>query len=91
MSRSNKKKISQVGCTAPEIGAQVHDYYNGALDAPQVREFERHLIACRHCESVVLQLDEVMMVLDEEPDLDSHPLGEMRIAPHQSILHKVCV
>ena len=91
MSRSDRKKTRQVGCTAPEIGALVYDYYNGALAAPQVREFERHMIACRHCEAVVMQLDEVMMVLDEDKDLDAHPFGEMRIDAHPSVLHKVCV
>jgi anti-sigma factor RsiW len=91
MSRSDKKKNTQVGFTAPEIGAKVHDYYNGALDAPQVREFERHMIACRHCESVVMQLDEVMMVLDEDPDLESHPLGELRFATHHPLMQKVFV
>ena len=91
MSRSDKKKTRQVGCTAPEIGALVYDYYNGALDAPQVREFERHMIACRHCESIVMQLDEVMTVLDEDQDIESHPFREMPIDSNQPLIHKVYV
>jgi anti-sigma factor RsiW len=91
MSRSDKKMGSQVGCAAPEIGAMVHDYYNGALDAPQVREFERHMIACRHCESMVIQLDEVMMVLDDDQDIEGHPLDKLQTAIGQSLHHKAFV
>lgn len=72
MSRSQNKKTGFGRCTAPEIGARVYDYYNGALEAAEVREFERHLVACRRCESVVLQLDEMMMILQDEQEADPH-------------------
>lgn len=73
MSRTDKKKShrpSQKKCVAPEIGARVYDYYNGALGQAEVREFEQHLVVCPKCESTVFQLDEMMMILDDEKDLD---------------------
>jgi hypothetical protein len=101
MSRSQNKKTGNGGCTAPEIGARVHDYYNGALSAPEVREFERHLVSCRRCESIVLQLDEMMMLLQDDQDSEPHPgpgLGrgsnsspEKLAAAGRSLRQKLCV
>ena len=97
MSRSQNKKAGDGRCTAPEIGARVHDYYNGALSAPEVREFERHLVSCRRCESIVLQLDEMMMILQDEQDSEPHPgLGsksspEKLVATGRLLHEKLCV
>jgi hypothetical protein len=73
MSRTDKKNTgrpSQKKCIAPEIGARVYDYYNGALGQAEVREFERHLIVCSKCEAIIFQLDEMMTILDEDQDPD---------------------
>jgi hypothetical protein len=73
MSSTDKKNTgrpSQKKCIAPEIGARVYDYYNGALGQAEVREFERHLIVCSKCEAIIFQLDEMMTILDEDQDLD---------------------
>ena len=71
MSGSEKIDCPQAECLDPEMGARVYDYYNGALEAADVREFEQHLIRCPHCESVILQLDQIMMMLQDEQGLDS--------------------
>jgi len=56
-------------CIDPGIGRQVYDYYNGLLEADQVRAFERHLVQCRRCESTVLELDAILAAINDQQDL----------------------
>ena len=76
MDRNRKTSPFRGTCSNPLVGEKVYDYYNGALEAAEVRQFEQHLIQCAECEATVLQLDEMIHLLGDEPDFD--PLaGEM--------------
>ena len=91
MSQSNRHRADQTGCESPQIGEMVYDYFNGALDAVRVREFEQHLITCRRCELVVHELDEVVMLLTEEQDYDPQRAGISGLGGQPAIFEKLCV
>jgi hypothetical protein len=75
-------------CSNSLVGEKVYDYYNGALEAAEVRQFEQHLIQCAECEATVLQLDEMIHLLGDEPDYD--PLaGKLIQRPTTGSLLKV--
>jgi hypothetical protein len=76
MNRQSKASPSRGRCVDLTVGARVYDYYNGALEAGEVREFEQHLVRCSHCEMTIVQLDEMMLLLGEESDFDPLP-GEI--------------
>jgi len=70
MNRQKKDSATRGKCVDQSVGARVYDYYNGALDAGEVREFEQHLVRCSHCERTIVQLDEMMLLLGDESDFD---------------------
>ena len=90
MSRIASGKTEKIRCDAPQVGEMVYDYFNGALDAIRVREFERHLISCRHCESVVHELDDVMMFLPEDAGRETHHSGLTGLGGQTQLLEKLC-
>lgn len=69
MSKFSYHGQNRKACIDPGIGRQVYDYYNGLLEADQVRAFERHLVQCKRCESTVLELDAILSAVNDQQDL----------------------
>ena len=71
-------------CNDPALGDKVYDYYNGALEADEVKIFEQHLIQCARCEKVVLELDRIVFSIEEVETEANKPVAdhqEVRVQP----------
>jgi anti-sigma factor RsiW len=71
-------------CNDPMMGDKVYDYYNGALEADEVRVFEQHMIQCARCEKVVLELDRIIFSLEEierEANTPTADRNQVRVQP----------
>lgn len=90
MSRNISSKAEQISCDAPLVGEMVYDYFNGVLEAASVRQFERHLVACRHCETVIHELDQVLMLVPEDQDRSPAHSGLTGFGGQSALLEKLC-
>jgi len=91
MRQINNIEIKMVKCATPEIGEMVYDYFNGALDPIEVRQFERHLVSCRCCESTILQLDEVILQSPFDADRGTGNSGIAGLGVQTALIGKLCV
>lgn len=89
MSRNNSSKTENIRCDVPWVGEMVYDYFNGVLEAASVGQFERHLISCRHCEAVIHELDQVLMLLPEDQDRASRHNGLTGFGEQSATLEKL--
>ncbi|MBK6797097.1 MAG: hypothetical protein IPG76_09995 [Acidobacteria bacterium] len=79
MSKMKEYFTNVNACNEPEVGSMVYNYYNGALSVDQVPRFEVHLIKCRYCEQVVVELDKMLTILNERSAKNSDV--EFRLRP----------
>jgi hypothetical protein len=70
MKSANKTTNKQRKCIEPVVGERIYDYYNGALSDEEVISFERHLIECRYCQKVVMDLDHIFIALIDSQNRD---------------------